>query len=283
MVYYGFPVQDQNWEYVKLAKSTMKELFGARTPDKRLPITFELLGKMYPYFNMYNYNDMVLYLTMVAATTGLCRTSEIYAKNKKVSPNSKTKASVKALWNRNLRAYLDDSKTKITHYTCTIRATKTEKGFCDVETVWANGVFPVTPAELMTNYLNTRMQLSKVNKNLSSAPHAPLFQLLDGSIVTIKDIQNRFDILCADMGLDRNRYTIYSFRIGGATSLARRGVDHRMIQIAGRWTSDAYKLYVKMTPKMMAKHQATFLKLDVKHPELVFMYENVPQELLVQA
>ena len=100
--------------------------------------------------------------------------------------------------------------------------------------------------------------------------------------VTIKDLRQRFNILCADMGLDPTRYTIYSFRIGGATSLAQRGVDHRMIQIAGRWTS-AYKLYVKMTPAMMAKHQKMFLSRKVTHPELVFMHENIPINLLVQA
>ena len=127
------------------------------------------------------------------------------------------------------------------------------------------------------------MQLAKTHSQLSLSPNAPLFQLLDGSIATIQDIRKRFDILCADMQLDPARYTIYSLRIGGAKSLARRGVDHRMIQIAGRWTSDSYKLYIKMTPEMMAVHQSKFLKLDVKHPELVFMYEHIPQELLVQA
>ena len=127
------------------------------------------------------------------------------------------------------------------------------------------------------------MKLARTQPQLSSAPNAPLFQLLDGSIATIQDIKKRFNILCAEMKLDPSRYTIYSMRIGGATSLARRGVDHRMIQMAGRWTSDAYKLYIKMTPEMMVIHQRKFLQLDVKHPELVFMHENIPTALLIQA
>ena len=220
---------------------------------------------------------------IVYAITGLMRTSEIFAKNKTVSPFSKTKASVKAPWSRNLESHLNQQKTQISHYTCTVRATKTEKGYCDVQVVWTNGKFPVSPAELIAQYLHLRMKLAKTHPQLSSAPDAPLFQLSDGSIATIQDIKKRFNMLCAEMKLDPSRYTIYSTRIGGATSLARLGVDHRMIQMAGRWTSDAYKLYIKMTLKMMAKHQSKFLQLEVKHPELVFMHENIPPELLIQA
>ena len=141
----------------------------------------------------------------------------------------------------------------------------------------------MSPAQLITQYLHLRMKLAKTHSQLSTSPIAPLFQLQDGSIATIQDIKKRFNILCAEMKLvGPSRYTIYSMRIGGATSLARRGVDHRMIQMARRWTSDAYKLYIKMTPKMMAIHQSKFLKLDIKHPELVFMHENIPPELLIQ-
>ena len=68
-----------------------------------------------------------------------------------------------------------------------------------------------------------------------------------------------------------------------ATSLARRGVDHRIIQIAGRWTSDAYALYIRMTSDAKAKHQNTFLNADVTHPDLIFAHENIPQNLLVRA
>ena len=282
-MYHGYPINDKNWEFVQAAKRTMKKEFGANTPDIRMPVTFELAKAMYPYFNMNNYNDLVYYTMIVCAITGLLRTSEIFAKNKSVSPQAKTKASVKALWNRNLKSHMNNAKTAITHYTVTIRDTKTEKGHCDVEVVWAQGNFPVSPVDLITQYLHTRLRMQATHKQLSSAPEAPLFQLLDGSIVTTADIKKRWDILCARMGLNRKTHTIYSFRIGGATSLARRGVDHRIIQIAGRWTSDAYALYIRMTSNTMAQHQSTFLKAEVTNPDLVFAHENIPPNLLVRA
>ena len=243
--YHGYPINDTKWYHLQAAKTTMETIFGANTPDQRLPVTFNLLTKMYPYFNMKNYNDFLIFTMMVLATTGLCRSSEIFAKNKQVSPTAKTRSSIKALWNRNLTPVKDDTTKRLKYYTCTIRATKTEKGHCDVDIVWGKGKFPIAPAQLLTQYLALRiMQLAKTHPQLSSAPHAPLFQLLDGTIVTVADMRNRFNILCKQMKLDMKKYTVYSFRIGGATSMARRGVGHKEIQIAGRWTSDAYKLYI---------------------------------------
>ena len=181
----------------------------------------------------------------------LLRTGEIFAKNKNVSPKRKDKASVRALWNRNMKATMDPITQQIEFYECTIRATKTEKGYCDVQAVWAKGKWPVSPVDLITQYLHARIELAKTNPRLSLHPDAPLFQFLDGTIVTKADMTNRFNQLKQDMNLDMQTYTIYSFRIGGATSLARHGVDHRIIQIAGRWSSDAYALYIRMIPKML--------------------------------
>ena len=282
-LFFGQPFDDTNWQQLKAARKTLKDVFGANTPDKRLPITFELLAKMYKYFNMLNYNDLVLYTMMVCATTGLMRTSEICAANKKVDPKKKTRASVAALWNRQLKSHLDQATGLITHYSCHVQATKNEKGRIAVDIVWAKGKWPVSPCELITQYLHARINASKYNTNLSLDPNAPLFQLQNGTIVTTSDLKERLTEVIVRMGLDMQRYTIYSFRIGGATSLARRGIDHRMIQIAGRWRSDAYRLYIRMSIKSMAENQAAFLQREVSHPDLVFLHQNIPANLLVRA
>ena len=96
-------------------------------------------------------------------------------------------------------------------------------------------------------------------------------------------MKKRMEYLIVQMGLQSAYYTTYSFRIGGASSLARRGIDHRAIQIAGRWRSQAYALYIRLTPQQMAKTQSDILNMDVTHPNLVFLHQNVPQNLLVQA
>ena len=40
-------------------------------------------------------------------------------------------------------------------------------------------------------------------------------------------------------------YTGHGFRIGAATTSTRAGVPDHLIQMLGRWSSDAYKLYTR--------------------------------------
>ena len=282
--FYGQKVDDSQWPLLKQVKTSLHTVFGADAPDKRKPITFELLAQMYKYFNLKNYNELVYYTLMVCATTALLRTSEFCAKHKKVNAHQQDKASVQALWNRNLTPHLNSQGTQVTHYSCKIQASKNEKGKCTVDVVWAQGNWPVSPCELITQMIHAKMNIinTKTTK-LSMDPTAPLFQLLDGSIVTVKDVKNRLTKLCNDMGLDPSKYTIYSFRIGGATSLARRGVDHRQIQIAGRWRSEAYGIYIRMSIKSMATNQADYLKRDILNREVVFLHQNMDPNMAVRA
>jgi hypothetical protein len=48
-------------------------------------------------------------------------------------------------------------------------------------------------------------------------------------------------------GLDPKRYKSHSFRIGAATSAAMNGVNEATIQTLGRWKSDAFKKYIRMS------------------------------------
>ena len=45
-------------------------------------------------------------------------------------------------------------------------------------------------------------------------------------------------------GYDEFQFSGHSYRKGGATSLAEAGVAEWIIQLLGRWTSGAYKLYI---------------------------------------
>ena len=40
----------------------------------------------------------------------------------------------------------------------------------------------------------------------------------------------------------------HSLRSGGATSLAEAGADFDTIQAAGRWSSDAFRIYIRKNP-----------------------------------
>lgn len=47
-------------------------------------------------------------------------------------------------------------------------------------------------------------------------------------------------------GLDRDKYTSHSFRIGAASTASARGVDEESIRKMGRWSSTAYKGYIRI-------------------------------------
>jgi integrase len=50
----------------------------------------------------------------------------------------------------------------------------------------------------------------------------------------------------AEIGLDAANYSGHSFRRGGTTAMYCAGVPENLIQIQGRWKSDAYKLYLQL-------------------------------------
>ena len=147
---HGHPFDDSHAAQLQRIKRSLRRVFGAKTPDLRRPITFEMLAKAYKYFNFKNYDEIVYYTMMVCATTGLMRSSEIFAKNKRVKPREMTRASIKALWCYNLKVHRDKQTGDIKFYRVTIRATKTEKGHQDVDIVWSKGKYPVSPVDLLT-------------------------------------------------------------------------------------------------------------------------------------
>lgn len=51
--------------------------------------------------------------------------------------------------------------------------------------------------------------------------------------------------LAAAEGRDPAMYHTHSPRIGAATSMSYHGIEDRLIRIAGRWRSDAYRVYIR--------------------------------------
>ena len=55
-------------------------------------------------------------------------------------------------------------------------------------------------------------------------------------------------------GIDAKKYAghMYSFRIGAATTAARKGISAEKIQTLGRWESAAYLLYIRLSREKLS-------------------------------
>ena len=77
-------------------------------------------------------------------------------------------------------------------------------------------------------------------------PNQPLFTLQDGSGYTGRMFNEDVKTLMTGrIDTSLGPLTTHSFRAGMATMMAEAGCTDDQIQLAGRWSSDAFKLYVK--------------------------------------
>ena len=72
-----------------------------------------------------------------------------------------------------------------------------------------------------------------------------LFCHRDGSPLTRYQFGAVLSKVISKLQLNTACYKTHSFRIGAATWLARKGVSHDAIKAMGRWSSDAFRRYIR--------------------------------------
>ena len=77
----------------------------------------------------------------------------------------------------------------------------------------------------------------------------PLFRRAHGTAVTIGELRRVIKILMERIGLDPRRFGAHSLRIGGATAALAAGMSPAQIRAAGRWGSDVYQIYTRLSPE----------------------------------
>ena len=74
----------------------------------------------------------------------------------------------------------------------------------------------------------------------------PLF-LENGQPLKAKTISDTLNACVRFLGMEQNVYTPHSFRIGRCTQWAMEGITESEIQNKGRWNSNAYMKYIRMS------------------------------------
>lgn len=90
------------------------------------------------------------------------------------------------------------------------------------------------PVQILIDYLKWR-----------GYNQGPLFLGSSGRAVSINQFNTELRRALNFCGLDCSRYKSHSFRIGAACHAAEKGFSDAQIRALGRWSSDAFKVYIR--------------------------------------
>ena len=79
-----------------------------------------------------------------------------------------------------------------------------------------------------------------------------LFAFQNGTALTRSKLTSHLREAVASIGMEPKGYSGHSFRIGAASTAAALGLNDTLIQRAGRWRSEAFRLYVRTQDKQLA-------------------------------
>ena len=99
--------------------------------------------------------------------------------------------------------------------------------------------------------------------NLRGPEPGPLFRYANGCPLSRQQLSTSLQSILRSAGVS-SQYSGHSFRIGAATTAARRGIPDHLIKTLGRWSSDAYQTYIR-TPVATICGAAQLMALTVVH------------------
>lgn len=202
--------------------------------NKRDPITLEMISSLAKLPEIEN-DDAVSALTMktaqVVAFFALLRVGEFTSTVKEFAAEIN-------LTRGNVKFGIDNGVRRVT---ITINNAKTDLwGTGQTITVYESGHASLCPVKLLTRLLHEE----------PGADHEPLFMMRSRTPLTRNIFTNITTRQLTKCGFTTGAIKSHSFRIGGASLLARNGTPAYMIQLLGRWTSDAYMAYIRHSPEL---------------------------------
>ncbi len=97
---------------------------------------------------------------------------------------------------------------------------------------------PILPYQTLLAFLHLRKSQSKL-------PSDPLFTDVSNRPVTRFWFQKHLKAVLLLSGTPAENFSSHSFRIGAATTAAHKGLSQQQIQELGRWSSEAFKSYIR--------------------------------------
>ena len=197
------------------------------TRPLRSPITLAHLRRLFTYaHHHFNVRDcLMLKAAFTMAYFGLLRSAEYtssttstYHPNTTLMLNNITFSQDMSFVSVNLRS----SKTDPFRVGCIVRICRTHNVFC--------------PVAALHHYIG-----------IHSNPNGPLFIFTNGNLLTRRSVSVILHQCFPGVTMDT-----HSFRIGGASAAASAGVSDSVIQILGRWSSDTYRRYLRLSDQLIS-------------------------------
>lgn len=104
------------------------------------------------------------------------------------------------------------------------------------------------PVSAMSKYLRVRLHDHYL-------PSDPLFVCANGTPLTRNFFISCLKILLEKAGINPSSYSGHSFRLGAATTAAACSIEDHLIKTLGRWSSDSYCRYIKVSDAQLERAQ----------------------------
>ena len=209
--------------------------YGARrlsapSQDRRLPITPRILLDIFRTVDLQDYNDSLHWAACCLAFFGFLRCAEF------TIPSS---SSFDPSQHLGVSDVLFDSACFPSMLSLLLRTSKTDQFRQGVSVVIGRTQSPVCAVRAVAHFLCLR----------GNTP-GPLFVFREGQALSRQSftcfLRHRL-AACGHLGF----YAGHSFRIGAATTAAAAGVPAHIIKAMGRWKSEAYLAYIRISPDIL--------------------------------
>lgn len=210
--------------------------------EKRIPVTPEMLFSI--KFNLFNssliYNNkLMIWAAMLTAFFGFLRVSEY------TSPN------VHSFLPESTLCY-NDITLQNTQISLTLKASKTDPFRSGTTVRLAANGSPLCPVAALSAFMMNHPSQS-----------GPLFVFHDGKYLTREKISKYLKQFISSMPV--KNVSSHSFRIGAATTAARAGYPRWLIQTLGRWSSDCFREYIRISDETIAMVSSSMLEIPTNN------------------
>lgn len=206
---------------------------SAEPPKVKLPITLDLLDAIKSVVPK-DYEGMLYLAAMCLGFYGCLRCGEFTVKNEFDSKKHLCKEDIVILnvdGTNVVRAHIKQSKTD--HF---------NEGFY----IYVACMCPHACA-----YCSMRDYLAVGFSQTACLPGTPLFRHSDLQILTKVAFVKQMKKFLSVLGIPNENYSGHSLRTGLATTAAAAGLSDWEIKLLGRWSSDAYRRYIRIAPTHM--------------------------------